>query len=123
MCIRDRTDVDVENGERVAHEIGSSARFVKQDVRDEAGWIKLIQQTQDDFGGVNILVNNAGVVEVGTIESQSIEEYEFIMDVSSLRHLYHVCCLKTRACQQVLNCHDLAQHGLRVCRHFQSTIG
>lgn len=77
------TDVDVENGERVAHEIGDAARFVKQDVRDPKGWEVLIKQTVDDFGGLNILVNNAGVVEAGDIETQTIEEYEFVMDVSA----------------------------------------
>ena len=77
------TDVDVENGERIAHEIGDAARFVKQDVRDEAGWEKLIKQTVDDFGGLNVLVNNAGVVEPGTIESQTAEDYRFVMAVSA----------------------------------------
>lgn len=77
------TDVDVENGERIAHEIGDDARFVKQDVRDEAGWEKLIKQTVDDFGGLNVLVNNAGVVEPGTIETQTTEDYRFVMEVSA----------------------------------------
>lgn len=77
------TDVDVENGERIAHEIGEAARFVKQDVRDEAGWEKLIRQTVDDFGGLDILVNNAGVVEAGNIETQTAEEYKFVMEVSA----------------------------------------
>lgn len=77
------TDVDVENGERVAHEIGGAARFVKQDVRDEAGWEKLVRQTVEDFGGLDVLVNNAGVVEAGNIETQTAEEYKFIMEVSA----------------------------------------
>lgn len=77
------TDVDVENGERIAHEIGEAARFVKQDVRDQKGWEVLIKQTVADFGGLNILVNNAGVVEAGDIETQTMEEYEFVMDVSA----------------------------------------
>ncbi len=77
------TDVDAENGERVAAEIGGAARFHRQDVRDEEGWRKLIKQTVDDFGGLHILVNNAGVVEAGTIETQTYDEYRFIMAVSA----------------------------------------
>jgi len=77
------TDVDVENGERIAHEIGSAARFVKHDVCDADAWEKLVSQTVDDFGGLNILVNNAGVVELGTVETQTIEQYRFIMEVSA----------------------------------------
>lgn len=77
------TDVDAEAGEKVASELGDAARFVKQDVRDAESWDQLIAQTMDDFGQLDILVNNAGVVEVGTIETQTLEEYNFIMDVST----------------------------------------
>ncbi|MEL7028150.1 MAG: glucose 1-dehydrogenase [Pseudomonadota bacterium] len=77
------TDVDVENGERVAEEIGSSARFVRQDVRHEAEWTALIDQVMSDYGKLDVLVNNAGVVEVGTIESTSEEAYRFVMAVSA----------------------------------------
>ena len=76
------TDVDVENGERVASEIGDKATFYKQDVRDEDGWIALIKQVMSDHGKLDVLVNNAGVVEAGTIETQSAEEYRFVMAVS-----------------------------------------
>lgn len=76
------TDVDIENGERVASEIGDKATFYKQDVRDEDGWVALIKQVMSDHGKLDILVNNAGVVEAGTIETQSAEEYRFVMAVS-----------------------------------------
>lgn len=77
------TDVDVKNGERVAAEIGDKATFYKQDVRDEDGWASLIKQVMSDHSKLDILVNNAGVVEAGTIETQSAEEYRFVMAVSS----------------------------------------
>lgn len=77
------TDVDVKNGERVAAEIGDKATFYKQDVRDEDGWVSLIKQVMSDHSKLDILVNNAGVVEAGTIETQSAEEYRFVMAVSS----------------------------------------
>ena len=76
------TDVDVENGKRVAAEIGDNTTFYKQDVRDEDGWIALIKQVMSDHGRLDILVNNAGVVEAGTIETQSAEDYSFVMAVS-----------------------------------------
>ena len=76
------TDVDTKNGERVAAEIGEKATFYKQDVRDEDGWVSLINQVMADHGKLDILVNNAGVVEAGTIETQSAEDYRFVMAVS-----------------------------------------
>jgi len=77
------TDVDVKNGERVAAEIGNKATFYKQDVRDEDGWASLIKRVMADHGRLDILVNNAGVVEAGTIETQSAEDYRFVMAVSA----------------------------------------
>ncbi|MEM1021855.1 MAG: SDR family oxidoreductase, partial [Pseudomonadota bacterium] len=56
---------------------------VKQDVRSEDGWKALIDDVVKTHGGLNVLVNNAGVVEVGTPESQTYEDYKFIMEVSA----------------------------------------
>ena len=77
------TDVDEANGARVAGEIGASARFVRQDVRDEAAWQALIADVMAREGRLDILVNNAGVVEVGNIENTTAEAWRFIMAVSA----------------------------------------
>ncbi len=63
------TDVDEANGRRVASEIGAAARFVRQDVRDEDGWKALIADVMANEGRLDVLVNNAGVVEVGNVET------------------------------------------------------
>ena len=75
------TDVDSENGERIAREIG--AEFVTHDVRYEAQWEALIEDVVGAHGGLDVLVNNAGVVEAGNIETTSEEEYRFVMAVSA----------------------------------------
>ncbi|WP_373492423.1 SDR family oxidoreductase [Parasphingorhabdus sp.] len=77
------TDMDADNGKRVASEIGGLAEFHVQDVRDEQGWEDLIADVVSRHGQLDILVNNAGVVEPGTIETQTAEEYRFVMAVSA----------------------------------------
>lgn len=77
------TDIDKEIGEALAAELGENAEFIYQDVRDEQGWISLIDDVVARYGGLDVLVNNAGVVQPGTIESQTMDEYDFIMDVSA----------------------------------------
>ncbi len=77
------TDVDEANGERVALEIGATARFIRQDVRDEGGWKALIAEVMAEHGRLDVLVNNAGVVEPGTIETTTAEDYRFVMAVSA----------------------------------------
>jgi len=77
------TDMDADNGARVAAEIGEAAEFQVQDVRDEQGWEDLVADVVSRHGRLDILVNNAGVVEPGTIETQTAEEYRFVMAVSA----------------------------------------
>ena len=77
------TDMDKENGERVASEIGETAEFHVQDVCDEQGWEDLVADVVSRHGKLDILVNNAGVVEPGTVETQTAEEYRFVMAVSA----------------------------------------
>ena len=77
------TDIDKEAGEALAAELGENAEFIYQDVRDEQGWVNLIDDVVARYGGLDVLVNNAGVVQPGTIESQTMDEYDFIMDVSA----------------------------------------
>lgn len=77
------TDVDQENGERVASEIGEAAEFHVQDVSKESSWEKLVDDVVAKHGKLDILVNNAGVVAPGTIETQTEDEYRFVMAVSA----------------------------------------
>jgi 3(or 17)beta-hydroxysteroid dehydrogenase len=77
------TDVDRENGERIAAELGEMAEFRFQDVRHEAEWEALIADVVARHGRLDVLVNNAGVVQLGDIETQTEADYRFIMAVSA----------------------------------------
>ncbi|WP_439534422.1 SDR family oxidoreductase [Polymorphobacter sp.] len=76
------TDVDTAAGEALAREIGPAARFVAQDVRDEAGWAALMADVHATEGRLDILVNNAGVVRPATPEDITEADLRFILDVS-----------------------------------------
>src|SRR5437763_11106902 len=64
-------DVLEEEGRRQAAELGASADFVPLDVTNEADWQHAVECTEERFGPISVLVNNAGVVELGPIEQQS----------------------------------------------------
>ena len=56
-------DINTAGGERVAGEIckaGGTAQFVCADVTIGADWATLVSAAQDKFGGLDIVVNNAG---------------------------------------------------------------
>ena len=57
------TDIDETCG-AVAASLGTGAHFVHHDVADEEGWSRVIAQTLDRFGRLDVLVNNAGVFKV-----------------------------------------------------------
>ena len=75
------TDVNRELGAAVAKDIGGEYRF--HDVTNEEQWIALIADVVKTHGGLHILVNNAGIVEPGNIETQTYAEYKRQMAVSA----------------------------------------
>lgn len=77
------TDVDRQSGEALAADIGGKAEFHYHDVRHDAGWQALIDDVVARHGRLDILVNNAGVVTLGNIETQTEDDYRFIMAVSA----------------------------------------
>jgi 3(or 17)beta-hydroxysteroid dehydrogenase len=75
------TDVNRELGAAVAKTIGGEFRF--HDVANEGQWIELIADVVKKYGALHIVVNNAGIVEPGTIETQTYDEYKRQMAVSA----------------------------------------
>lgn len=55
------TDIDLDNGQKVAARIGPSAAFALLDVRDEQAWVEVTETILQQHGRLDIVVNNAGV--------------------------------------------------------------
>jgi 3-oxoacyl-[acyl-carrier protein] reductase len=53
-------DINAENGERVAREIGANARFIAGDVTKDADVKRMVDFALAEFGGLDVVVNNAG---------------------------------------------------------------
>jgi short-subunit dehydrogenase len=52
------------------------------DVADRAAMIDFVEQVIEAHGGVNLVINNAGVTVEGTFEEQSLEDWDFIVGVN-----------------------------------------
>lgn len=73
------TDIDDRNGAAVAAEIvaaGGKAIYLHQDISSESDWQTAIGAAQDSFGGLNVLVNNAGVVPRKTLDETTREVWD-----------------------------------------------
>ncbi|MDZ7316434.1 MAG: SDR family oxidoreductase [candidate division KSB1 bacterium] len=74
-----------ENAEMVASRInaeGGSALAFRCDVRDERQIQELVEQTSEEWGPIDVLVNNAGVAHFKKIIETSPEEWDEMMDVN-----------------------------------------
>lgn len=78
------TDINEENGQALADELGENALFIKHDVTDEEGWKKVVAAAEETFGSVNILVNNAGVSPVLSLEESTLEEYMNVVNINQV---------------------------------------
>ncbi|MDE2745405.1 MAG: SDR family oxidoreductase [Chloroflexota bacterium] len=71
-------DLLEEDGNRVAESIndtGGQAMFRKLDVSDQSSWAEMVDATTEQFGKLNILINNAGILRNASIEDTSVQEY------------------------------------------------
>lgn len=78
-------DMDLAAAIEVAAEIqgkGGTARAVAHDVTDEAEWISVIAEITTEFGGLRILVNNAGTGARKAMTETSLAEWRRIMAVN-----------------------------------------
>jgi 3alpha(or 20beta)-hydroxysteroid dehydrogenase len=75
-------DVQEEAGRAVVKEIGAAAHFVRQDVARESDWDAVIAAALERFGRLDVLVNNAAIHHVGSIENESLEGLERMLQVN-----------------------------------------
>ncbi len=85
------TDLNGPGAESVAAEINAShgdgtAFAYHHDVTSEAGWQDICRQAHDAMGGLNVLVNNAGIGSLGSVEDENYETFRKVqaVDVDSI---------------------------------------
>lgn len=80
------TDINGEGADGVAAainaELGAGTAFAWQhDVTDAERWKTVVQEAHDAMGGLNILVNNAGIGSLGSVEDEDYEMFQKVMTV------------------------------------------
>ena len=75
-------DVLEAEGKAVADSIGDDCVFVPLDVTDESSWAAAVAATEEAFGPITVLINNAGILSFGLLDRVKREEYERLLQVN-----------------------------------------
>ena len=73
-------DVLDEQGAAVAQEVGGI--YLHLDVTSESDWIAAVAATEKAFGPIDILINNAGVVGLGRVDTTELDEWNRIIGIN-----------------------------------------
>ncbi|MBG0918865.1 glucose 1-dehydrogenase [Exiguobacterium profundum] len=78
------TDILSSEGEALEKELHGKAIFMKHDVTKLEDWEAIVKATEETFGPITILVNNAGIAVTPTIDELSEAEYRKVIDINQV---------------------------------------
>jgi NAD(P)-dependent dehydrogenase (short-subunit alcohol dehydrogenase family) len=86
ICARD--GAELERARADVSKQGARVLAVPCDVTDRAQVNEMMSVVRDRYGRIDVLVNNAGVIQVGPVEVMTLEDYEEAMRVHFWAPLY-----------------------------------
>lgn len=77
------SDINEAVGAQLAKELGERTMFVRQDVSSEADWSAAIGAVQKQWGALDVLVNNAGILLPGDMETGRLEDFRRLLQINT----------------------------------------
>jgi 3alpha(or 20beta)-hydroxysteroid dehydrogenase len=77
-------DVLDDRGQVLADELSDRAEYQHLDVTSERDWARVVDGIRDREGRVDVLVNNAAILHLATIDMTTVEAWERVMRVNCL---------------------------------------
>ncbi len=99
------TDIDDQLGQQVCKNIGAHCHYLHLDVEQEDQWQQVMANIKKDFGSLDVLVNNAGIIGFEETPGPHNPEY---LDMDSWRKV------------QAVNSDSIAmgcKHGIQLMKH------
>ena len=76
------TDVLDAEGEEVAAEVGGT--YIHHDVTSEGEWSEVVTRTVELYGGLDVLINNAGIYVATPLIGGNVDDYRRVIDVNQV---------------------------------------
>ena len=77
------SDLNEDAGKALAARYGKQAAFVEPDVTNEAAWTPAMPFAAEQFGRLDVLINNAGILQSGNIETATLTQWRQLMQVNA----------------------------------------
>jgi 3alpha(or 20beta)-hydroxysteroid dehydrogenase len=77
-------DVLDDAGKAVADELGEMARYIHLDVTSTQDWDEAVATTEREFGRLDVLVNNAGILRFGAVTADNEADIRALVEVNQL---------------------------------------
>ncbi|XP_063993815.1 3-oxoacyl-[acyl-carrier-protein] reductase FabG-like [Diachasmimorpha longicaudata] len=89
------TGRNLENLEKVAAQCKAPKPFILPgELTNEEDTKRILESTIKHYGKLDVLINNAGTIERGSIENTSLEQYDRVFNLN-VRSMYHLTMLAT----------------------------
>lgn len=109
------TDLNEEAGRQVAAEIGANALFIRHDIASESDWQNVVKTTVEHFGRLDVLVNNAAILALGSIEDTTLELWQKVQKINGdgyfLGCKYAIQAMKETGGGSIINMSSVAALG------------
>lgn len=98
------------------HADGGIAEYLALDVTQRSQTEEIVQFTISKFGRVDVMINNAGVMPLSTLDRLRVEEWERMIDVNIKGVLYGIAAvlpiMKAQKSGQIINLSSIGGHAV-----------
>jgi NAD(P)-dependent dehydrogenase (short-subunit alcohol dehydrogenase family) len=105
ICARDAAELSVARQDLECR--GAEVLTIECDVRDQAAVDRMVEHVRYHYGRIDVLVTNAGEIQVGPAESMRIPDFEQAMNVMFWGTVYPTMALlphfRSRGCGRIVN--------------------
>ncbi len=76
------SDIDLEGAQALARDIGAGATATRLDITSDEQWEQVLDEAWNLYGGLDVLINNAGIAHPGNAATVTTAEHQRTLDIN-----------------------------------------